>query len=151
MKKNNFFMATVFGIITLLGTNFELRSSENSSLAPYVIGGSVIVIGAGLLAGTKTATYQTYRKDQTRRAEEKEKACQKSELIKIIDAVAYASSLSIHVHAGHGLNYVNVEPVAQIKSIEELNIGHSIICRAIFVGLEQAVRDMVNVIKDNKL
>jgi hypothetical protein len=67
MNKNNFFMAMVFGIITLLGTSFELRSSE------YVIGGSVI-IGAGLLVGTQTATYQTFRKDQARRAEEKEKA-----------------------------------------------------------------------------
>jgi hypothetical protein len=72
MKKNNFFMATVLGIIALLGTSFELRSSEKSDLAPYIIGGSVIVIGAGLLAGTKTATYQTYSKHKVRLAEEKE-------------------------------------------------------------------------------
>jgi len=72
MKKNNFFMVMMLGITALLGTNFEVRSSEKSDLVPYAIGGSVIVIGAGLLAGTKTATYQTYSKHQARLAEEKE-------------------------------------------------------------------------------
>ena len=46
------------------------------------------------------------------------------------------------VHAGHGLTYENVMPVAAIAEIEELNIGHSIISRAVFVGLERAVREM---------
>ena len=46
------------------------------------------------------------------------------------------------LHAGHGLNYDNVTPVAQIDQMIELNIGHSIISRAIFTGLEQAVREM---------
>ena len=53
-----------------------------------------------------------------------------------------ASSLGLEVHAGHGLNYHNVQPVAAIAEIVELNIGHCIIARAIFVGLEAAVRDM---------
>lgn len=69
-----------------------------------------------------------------------------AELLRIIDSADYAASLSMHVHAGHGLEYVNVKPIAKIKSIEELNIGHSIISRAIFTGLEQAVREMVNII-----
>ncbi len=46
------------------------------------------------------------------------------------------------VNAGHGLDYTNVVPIAQIPEIEELNIGHSIIARSIFVGLERAVREM---------
>ena len=54
------------------------------------------------------------------------------------------------MHAGHGLEYVNVKPIAQVKSIEELNIGHSIVSRALFVGLEQAVRDMVSVIRESR-
>jgi hypothetical protein len=74
MVKNNFFMTMVLGITALLGTSFELRSSEKSDLVPYVIGGSVIILGAGLLAGTKTATYQTYSKHKSRLAEEKDKA-----------------------------------------------------------------------------
>jgi pyridoxine 5-phosphate synthase len=48
----------------------------------------------------------------------------------------------LHVHAGHGLTYTNVLPVARIDSMEELNIGHSIISRAMFVGMRQAVREM---------
>jgi len=66
-------MAIVFGTITLLGTNFELRSSEKSSLAPYVVGGTV-VLGVSILAVIQTATYQTYSADQALRAEEKEKS-----------------------------------------------------------------------------
>ena len=46
------------------------------------------------------------------------------------------------LHAGHGLTYHNVQPVAAIADMHELNIGHSIIARAIFVGLQQAVHDM---------
>ena len=47
------------------------------------------------------------------------------------------------VHAGHGLNYRNVQPVAAIPEITELNIGHAIIAQAIFTGLPAAVRDMI--------
>jgi pyridoxine 5-phosphate synthase len=50
--------------------------------------------------------------------------------------------MGLSVHAGHGLTYENVMPVAAIAEIEELNIGHSIISRAFFVGLERAVREM---------
>ena len=52
----------------------------------------------------------------------------------------------ITLHAGHGLTYRNVKPVAAIDDMHELNIGHSIIARAIMVGLEQAVRDMKRLI-----
>jgi pyridoxine 5-phosphate synthase len=47
------------------------------------------------------------------------------------------------VHAGHGLTYHNVHPIVLIPEIEELNIGHSIIARAVFAGIEQAVSEMV--------
>ena len=57
-------------------------------------------------------------------------------------AAALACSLGLRVNAGHGLNYANVRPVVHIPEIEELNIGHSIISRAVFVGLDQAVREM---------
>jgi pyridoxine 5-phosphate synthase len=48
----------------------------------------------------------------------------------------------MHLHAGHGLTYANVTPIAQIPEMEELNIGHSIVARSIFVGFQQAVREM---------
>jgi pyridoxine 5-phosphate synthase len=57
-------------------------------------------------------------------------------------AVSYARGKNLIVNAGHGLNYYNVTRVARIKEIEELNIGYSIICRAILVGLERAVKEM---------
>jgi pyridoxine 5-phosphate synthase len=54
----------------------------------------------------------------------------------------------MHLHAGHGLTYQNVGPVARIEGMAELNIGHSIISRAVFVGLERAVREMKLSIRD---
>ena len=58
------------------------------------------------------------------------------------DAAAVGASLGLAVHAGHGLSTTNVGPVAAIQEIEELNIGHHVISRAIFVGLETAVREL---------
>lgn len=57
-------------------------------------------------------------------------------------AAAHAADLGLAVHAGHGLTYDNVQPVAAIPEIEELNIGHSIVSRAIFTGMRQATSDM---------
>jgi pyridoxine 5-phosphate synthase len=64
------------------------------------------------------------------------------ELDAIVRASALAQSLGLEVHAGHGLNYDNVLPIAAIPQIVELNIGHSIIARAVIVGIERAVREM---------
>ncbi len=75
---------------------------------------------------------------------------QKEELKKLIDAAILAHNLGLKVHAGHGLTYENVKPVALIPFVEELNIGHSIISRAVFVGLENAVKEMLNLIGDSK-
>lgn len=67
---------------------------------------------------------------------------QARELERLVSAARRASSLGLEVHAGHGLTYHNVEPVAAIPEIVELNIGHCIVARAIFTGLPAAVRDM---------
>jgi len=64
------------------------------------------------------------------------------ELEQIISAAAFAVSLGLQVNAGHGLHYHNVEAIAAIPEIIELNIGHAIIARAVFTGLEAAVADM---------
>ena len=66
----------------------------------------------------------------------------KEELKNIEDATRAAKALGLKVNAGHGLDYKNVAAVAKIKDIVELNIGHSIVARSVFVGLEQAVREM---------
>lgn len=67
---------------------------------------------------------------------------QNAQLQQLDDGCQRARKLGLHVHAGHGLTYTNVVPVAAIAGMEELNIGHSIVSRAIFVGLQQAVREM---------
>jgi pyridoxine 5-phosphate synthase len=67
---------------------------------------------------------------------------QATELERLRAGARMASSLGLEVHAGHGLHYHNVQPVAAIGEIVELNIGHAIISRAIFDGLDRAVRDM---------
>jgi pyridoxine 5-phosphate synthase len=67
---------------------------------------------------------------------------QDAELERLKAAARLAASLGLTVHAGHGLHYHNVQPVAAVDEIVELNIGHSIIARALFDGLGQAVREM---------
>jgi pyridoxine 5-phosphate synthase len=62
-------------------------------------------------------------------------------------AAALARSLGLDVHAGHGLTYENVAPVAAIEEIEELNIGHAIVSRAVLVGMERAVREMSEILR----
>jgi len=61
-------------------------------------------------------------------------------------AAKLAHGLGLEVHAGHGLNYENVGPIAKMPEIVELNIGHSIIARAVIVGIEQAVREMKEIL-----
>ena len=64
------------------------------------------------------------------------------------EAADFARQHGLHVHLGHGLDYANVAAVARIPGVEELNIGFSIIARAVFVGLERAVREMKDAIRD---
>lgn len=64
------------------------------------------------------------------------------ELTKLRATTAQAVGLGLHVHMGHGLNYWNVQPIVRIPGVEELNIGHSIVSRAVLVGMERAVREM---------
>lgn len=72
----------------------------------------------------------------------KDKKSMDREFKKIKDSAEYAMSRDMIVNAGHGLNYTNVKQIANIKGINELNIGHSIIARAVFAGLRKAVQDM---------
>ena len=66
-----------------------------------------------------------------------------AELERLAAAAAEGTRRGLHVAAGHGLDYPNVADVAAIDGIEELNIGHAIVARAVFVGLDRAVRDLI--------
>jgi pyridoxine 5-phosphate synthase len=80
-------------------------------------------------------------------SEAKNETQRKHELGKLYSAAKFAQDVGLRVHAGHGLNYQNVIQVAAIPGIEDLNIGHSIVSRAVFVGFEEAVREMINLIE----
>ncbi|HQA04183.1 MAG TPA: pyridoxine 5'-phosphate synthase [Thermodesulfovibrio thiophilus] len=73
---------------------------------------------------------------------------QLKELERVKDAVAYALNMGLKVNAGHGLNYYNVKRVAEIRGLRGLYIGHSIISRAVLIGIEKAVREMKKLIKE---
>ena len=87
-------------------------------------GAPVVEIHTGRFADAET----TYERDE--------------EYQRIIEAVEFADSLGLHVNAGHGLHYHNVKEIAVIPLIQELNIGHAIIARSIFTGLDAAVKEM---------
>lgn len=71
-----------------------------------------------------------------------------AEFFRIAEAARFAAAAGLEVHAGHGLNYQNVGPIAAIPEIIELNIGHAIIARAVFTGLAAAVADMKSLMRE---
>jgi pyridoxine 5-phosphate synthase len=97
---------------------------KNEARAAIYIGIGIIEIHTG-----------SYSLAENKRSMEKE-------FNKIKDMAEYAGSKGLIVNAGHGLNYYNVKRIAKIKGMNELNIGHSVISRAVFMGLREAVKDM---------
>lgn len=74
-------------------------------------------------------------------------AQRRKHLIRIREMARFGCELGLIVNAGHGLNYANIKPIASLSDIEEVSIGHAVITRALFVGLEEAVREMVKLVK----
>jgi len=72
------------------------------------------------------------------------------ELVKIEQAAEFANNIGLKVNAGHGLSYHNVHDIAKIPEIIELNIGHSVVARAVFTGFEQAVKDMKQLLNESR-
>ena len=75
-------------------------------------------------------------------AELDHEADKRAELARLAEAAAFGTALGLRVNAGHGLNYHNTRPVAALRDVRELNIGHAIVAHALFVGWENAVREM---------
>ena len=103
-------------------------------------------IDAAVSAGAPVIELHTGCYADATTAEEKN-----TELVRIIEAAKYAHSAGLQVNAGHGLNFHNVEDICAIPEIVELNIGHSIIAQALFVGLAQAVSDLKTVMRQARL
>jgi pyridoxine 5-phosphate synthase len=93
------------------------------------------------LLGAQAIEIQTARYSEARTA-----AAHQRELEALIETTTFAHNLGLHVHMGHGLNYTNVFPIIEIEHVEELNIGHSIVSRAVLVGFQQAVREMKDIL-----
>ena len=83
----------------------------------------------------------------SRRCSKSVSEAQLQELNRIKEAAAYAHSLGLTVNAGHGLNYTNTQNITAVPYMHEFNIGHSIISKAVFTGLEEAVKEMIKIIK----
>lgn len=83
-------------------------------------------------------------------AEARSVSARSHELERLRRATALGTRLGLHVYAGHGLDYENVGPVAALEGMEELNIGYSIVSRALWTGLERAVRDMRKAVAEGK-
>jgi pyridoxine 5-phosphate synthase len=99
-------------------------------------------IDAATRLGVQAIEIQTARYSEARTKEQLHE-----ELHSLRDATARAVAAGLHVHMGHVLNYYNVQLVAAIPGVEELNIGHSIVSRAVLVGMERAVREMKDAIR----
>jgi len=95
------------------------------------------------LLGAQAVEIQTARYSEAKAA-----ADRAAQLEQLRESTDFARQHGLHVHLGHGLDYANVAAVARIPGVEELNIGFSIVARAVFVGLERAVREMKEAIRD---
>lgn len=101
-----------------------IDADERQIAAAVEVGANYIEIHTGAYANATEASVHT------------------AEFVRISHCAQYAITQGLKVNAGHGLNYHNVKPVASLLSIQELNIGHAIISRAVICGLSDAVRDM---------
>jgi pyridoxine 5-phosphate synthase len=113
------------GIVVSLFIDADKRQIE----AAHATGAEFIEIHTGHYADAKTQTEQ------------------EREFVKIVTGIKYAVSTGLKVNAGHGLNYQNTALLVPIREIEEFSIGHSIIARAVLIGMERAVREMLALIQ----
>lgn len=109
-------------------TSLFIGPDESTIRASVDLGADAVELHTGEYANTRGRERQT-------------------QLRRVNAAASLARKLNLDVHAGHGLTYENVTPIAAIPEIEELNIGHSIVSRSLFTGLEAAVREMATLIR----
>jgi pyridoxine 5-phosphate synthase len=117
------------------------RLGEAGVRTSLFIGPEEDAIRAAVDLGADAVELHTGEYANTRGEERRE------QVARVNAGASLARKLNLDVHAGHGLTYENVTPIAAIPEIEELNIGHSIVSRAIFTGLEAAVREMATLIR----
>ncbi len=117
------------------------RLREDGRIVSLFIDPDARQVTAACAAGATAVELHTGRYAQARQAE-----LAARELEDLRRAAEAARAAALVVHAGHGLNYQNTAAVAALPGLEDLNIGHSVVARAVLVGLERAVREMVEII-----
>ncbi|MCY4211974.1 MAG: pyridoxine 5'-phosphate synthase [Gammaproteobacteria bacterium] len=141
---------TTEGGLEVAGQQRKLRAAcarlrANGSKVSLFIAADAVQIDAAVAAGADMIEIHTGHyadcTDATSRADE---------LDKIARAVEYAAQTPLQINAGHGLHYHNVQPIAALERVAELNIGHAIIARSIFSGLHQAVKDMKTLMDESR-
>jgi pyridoxine 5-phosphate synthase len=105
--------------------SFFIEPSEEQIEAAATVGADIIELHTGIYSNAITAAERDF------------------ELRRLHEAAEIAAEAGLRVTAGHGLDYRNVRPICQIPNMEEISIGHAIIARAVFVGMDQAVREMI--------
>ena len=131
-----------------VATNLKKIDSAIKRLKEFNIRVSLFIdpdknqVNAAKKVGAKIIEFHTGRYALAKNPGQKEKFFNQ-----LKHAVDYAQTQGLTVNAGHGLDYANVRKIAQIKGIEELNIGYSIICKALYVGLFAAVKEMQELIR----
>jgi pyridoxine 5-phosphate synthase len=111
--------------------SFFIEPLKEQINAASTVGAEIIELHTGTFANALTAKEQ------------------QNELAKLREASAYADSLGLRVTCGHGLNYTNVHHICTIPEMQEISIGHAIISRAAFVGLDTAVRTMIRLLESH--
>ena len=119
------------------------KLAENNIRVSLFIGPDIAQIDAAKKTGAPVVELHTGTF-----ADAEDEATKAKELARIKHAVAHALKLGLVVNAGHGLHYHNVHEIASIPGLEELNIGHAIVAHALFVGWDNAVREMKSLIKE---
>jgi len=141
---------TTEGGLEVAGQQRKLRAAcarlrANGSKVSLFIAADAVQIDAAVATGADMIEIHTGHyadcADATSRADE---------LDKIARAIEYAAQTPLQINAGHGLHYHNVQPIAALERVAELNIGHAIIARSIFSGLHQAVKDMKTLMDESR-
>jgi pyridoxine 5-phosphate synthase len=134
------------------GLDLTRTAREIKNLAPRLKEGGIRVTAfiepdEEQIEAAKSLEIHAIEINTAKYTEAKSEGEMKRELDRVAAGAAVASSLGLEVHAGHGLNYKNVVDIAKIPEVEELNIGHSIVSRAVFVGIDKAIREMLDLIR----
>lgn len=122
------------------------RLAENGSRVSLFIDPDIEQIEAAKLVGAPVIELHTGTYAELKSAKDIAK-----ELTRIKEATLAAKALGLQVNAGHGLHYQNVQAIAAIKEIDELNIGHAIVAQAVFSGLPEAVREMKRIMVEARM